>query len=59
MKGVTMYHDTESGEILSKEDLRKEYEDLFKHGETETPTFSGYLRNCLSKNGTLEEITVR
>lgn len=50
------YYDFESGEILSREDLKKEYELLYKNGETETPTFSGYLRNCLSKNGTLEII---
>ena len=51
-----MYRDTESGEILSREDLRKEYEDLYNKKETETPTFWKYLRNCLDKNGTLEEI---
>ena len=51
-----MYRDTETEEILSKEDLLKEYDQLRKAGETETPTFEGYLRNCLSKNGTLEKM---
>ena len=51
-----MYRDTESGEILSREDFRKEYEDLYNKKETETPIFWEYLRNCLDKNGTLEEI---
>lgn len=51
-----MYHDIESDEILSREELKREYEYLYKNGETETPTFEGYLQNCLSKNGTLEII---
>lgn len=50
------YFDIESGEVLSEEDLKREYKWLYENGETETPTFSGYLRNCLSKNGTLEKI---
>lgn len=51
-----MYYDIESNETLSKEDLKREYEYLYKNGETETPTFEDYLKNCLSKNGTLEKI---
>lgn len=53
-KAVNMYYDIESDEILSREELEREYEYLYKNGETETPTFEGYLQNCLSKNGTLE-----
>ena len=51
-----LFKDLESGEIISKYDLEKEYEILYKNGETEIPTFTGYIRNCLSKNGTLEII---
>jgi hypothetical protein len=51
-----MYHDIETDEVLTEDDLRNEYEWLYKNGHTETPTFKGYLRNCLSKNGTLERM---
>ena len=52
-----MYYDTETDRVISKGELKKEYEYLYKNGETETPTFEGYLHNCLSKNGTLEIIS--
>ena len=50
------FYDIESGETLSEEELEREYKQLYENGETETPTFSDYLKNCLSKNGTLEII---
>ena len=49
-----MYHDIESDEYLTRDDLKKEWEYLWKNGECEADTFEGYLRNCLSKNGSLE-----
>ena len=52
-----MFRDIESGEILSLSELRSEYEDLYASGEIETDSFEGYLRDCLSKNGTLEEVS--
>ena len=51
-----MFHDFEHDTFISKEELKAEYERLFAEGETETDTFEGYLRNCLSKNGTLEVV---
>ena len=51
-----MFHDIETDEYISYEDLQKEYEELYKNGHTETETFKDYLRNCLSKNGTLEYV---
>lgn len=51
-----MFRDIETGEILSLDDLIKEFERLKAEGETETKTFQGYLRNCTDKNGTLEVI---
>lgn len=51
------FRDTESGDIITISELRSEYEELYRNGEVETDTFEGYLNNCLSKNGFLEEIT--
>ena len=51
------YYDIETEEIITEEDLEKEYNDLKKTGDTEAATFNDYLINCTSKNGTLEEIT--
>ena len=50
------YHDIETDEVLTIDDLKTEYRILRENGETETDTFDGYLQNCLSKNGTLEII---
>lgn len=51
------FKDTNTGEIITEEELRKEFEEL----EKETPeeydySFGNYIRNCTDKNGTLEEI---
>ena len=51
-----MYYDFERDMYYTREELEKEYEYLYKNGETETETFEGYLRNCLGKNGSLEEV---
>ena len=53
---MTKYMDCETGEIISREDLEKEYEILKKDGETEAATFAEYLRNVTEKNGFLVEI---
>ena len=51
------FRDTNTGEIITEEELRKEFEELKK----ETPeeyncSFNQYLLNCTSKNGMLIEI---
>lgn len=51
-----VYHDTESGEILTEDQLRQEFAVLKANGETDADTFCQYLRNCISKNGTLEVV---
>lgn len=48
------YHDIETDEVLTIDDLKTEYRILRENGETEADTFEDYLQNCLSKNGTLE-----
>ena len=50
------YRDIETKEIISETELEKEFETLRKNGETETETFVDYIKNCTSKNGTLERI---
>lgn len=50
------FKDIETGEIITLAELEAEYTELFRNGETETESFTGYLNNCLSKNGTLEEV---
>ena len=52
------FRDTNTGEIITEEELRKEFEEL----KEETPeeydySFNQYLLNCTSKNGMLIEIT--
>ena len=48
--------DNETNEVLTLEDLKAEYTNLYYNGETEAETFKDYLTNCTSKNGTLTEI---
>lgn len=50
------FKDIETGEIITISELEKEYNELYTTGDTETECFADYLHNCLSKNGTLEEI---
>ncbi len=52
------FRDPNTGEIITEEELRKEFEEL----KMETPeeyncSFNQYLLNCTSKNGMLIEIT--
>lgn len=56
-KKVTMFRDIESGEIVTTEQLYKEYEQAMKSGEYDAVEFSWYVWNCLTiNNGTLVEI---
>ncbi len=52
----TMYFDIESGEYVTTEQLRKEYEQFRKEQPEEYGySFPEYVRNCLTENnGTLK-----
>ena len=57
MASGKIYHDIESNENVTTEQLYKEYLYNVKNGYTEKCTFSEYVYNCLTiNNGTLEEI---
>lgn len=52
------FRDTNTGEIITEEELRKEFEELKKETPEEYDySFNQYLLNCTSKNGMLIEIT--
>lgn len=52
------FRDTNTGEIITEEELRKEFEELKKKTPEEYDySFNQYLLNCTSKNGMLIEIT--
>lgn len=55
MKGekAMKYLDIESGEIITAQDLLKEWEQLTDDEKGSAQTFGEYLVNCTSKNGTL------
>ena len=50
------FRDTESGDIITLSQLKAEYRELVRDGETGAETFSDYLENCLDQDGFLEEI---
>ena len=51
------FRDTNTGEIITEEELRKEFEELKKETPEEYDySFNQYLLNCTSKNGMLIEI---
>lgn len=51
------FEDTETGEVLTVEDLTMEFNDLKASGETEAETVDQYISNCMwYNNGTLEEV---
>lgn len=50
----TIIRDTEYGEDLTAAELRREYEELKRNGETEAETFEDYLENITDPNGTCE-----
>ena len=52
------FRDTNTGEIITEEELRKEFEELKKETPEEYDySFNQYLLNCTSKNGMLIETT--
>ena len=52
------FRDINTGEIITEEELRKEFEELKKETPEEYDySFNQYLLNCTSKNGMLIEIT--
>ena len=54
---MTRYHDIESNEIITEEQLKKEYEQQTESGIIDEMTFSEFIRNSLTRyNGTLEII---
>lgn len=56
---TTIYKDIESGDIVFRDELEREYESLKRDGETEAATLGNYISNCTTRNGgTLQEITV-
>ena len=54
---TTLYKDTESGELVSRETLSKEFDELKAEAPEEYDyTFEQYLNNACSKNGFLERV---
>lgn len=47
------YYDIDHDEILTVEELEREYKQLAGEGETECRTFGEYLRACTDGNGSL------
>jgi hypothetical protein len=55
----TLYKDIESGDIIFRNELEREYKSFKESGNTEAETFGNYISNCTTRNGgTLQEITV-
>ena len=51
------YHDIETDEIVTEEQLKKEYQTQLENGTIDEMTFAEYIRNSLTRyNGTLEII---
>lgn len=51
------FEDTETGEVLTVEDLTREFEELKASNGTEAETVDQYISNCMwYNNGTLEEV---
>lgn len=48
------FYDLEHDVIISEEELKEEFIDLFSSGGTDCRTFAEYVRSCTGKNGTLE-----
>lgn len=46
----------ERGAVITETELLNEFQKLKKAGETDAENFGIYVRNCLDKNGTLEEV---
>ena len=54
----TLAYKDERGFIMTRPELRDEYEHLKRNSETDAETFNEYVRNCCSKNGTLEVVYI-
>ena len=51
------FRDISTGEIITEEELREEFEEFKKKAPDEyNYSFENYIRNCTDKNGTLEEV---
>lgn len=50
------FYDTESGRIITENELHSEYLTLLETGEIDEKSFADYVKECTGKNGTLEEI---
>ena len=55
----TLYKDIESGGLIFRDELEREYKILKESGNTEAETLGNYISNCTTRNGgTLQEITI-
>ena len=55
---VTIYRDTETNQYISKGELVYEYHHNLTEEDRHGRSFEEYLRDCLSKDGFLEEVIV-
>lgn len=54
---MKFYRDNETGEIVTEEQLRAEFDELKREQPEEYDyPFAGYLRNITDKNGMMEEV---
>ena len=52
------FRDVEHNEIITLDELKAEYKELYANGETEAETFSDYLDNCMTyNNGCIENMS--
>lgn len=53
---MKLYRDTETGKIITEQELKEEFEGLQKADpDTYCYTFADYIRNITGKDGTMEE----
>ena len=53
---MRLFRDIETDKFYTIEELETEFNELKANNETEMETFEDYLKECTSKNGTLEEM---
>lgn len=54
---MKLCRDTETGKIITEEQLRAEFDELKREQPEEyNYTFADYIRNITGKNGTMEEV---
>lgn len=57
MRNMRKFKDINTGEIITEEELRKEFDKLYLYDpENYDYSFEWYILNCTDKNGTLEEV---